>query len=120
MKKTILLVDDEVISRTILTFILQREGYQVLTAIDGLDAQGHLQGKSIDLIITDLNMPNMDGITLIGEIRIRDAYKYTPIVLFTSESEWQKKKAIEAGANGSIDKSFQTKQILTTIKAMIN
>lgn len=119
MKKTILLVEDTGSIRLLVQLTLQSEGYHVLTGVDGADALKHLDGTSIDLIITDLNMPNMNGITFIREVRTREDYKYIPIVLFTTEAESIKKKAREAGATGAIAKPFQKDELLTTVKKLI-
>ncbi|OQY00656.1 MAG: two-component system response regulator [Bacteroidetes bacterium 4572_117] len=116
MAKTILIVDDSESIREVVSFTLENAGYNVIVAIDGADALPHLDGKVIDLLLTDLHMPNMDGINLIREVRKIEAYKRIPILFLTTESQRDKKiEAKAAGATGWIIKPFVPAKLLAAI-----
>ncbi len=120
MDKTILIVDDSESIREVVIFTLENAGYNVLHACDGVDALKHLDGKHIDLVITDLHMPNMDGIGLIKEVRKMDHYKYVPILYLTTESQQSiKMEAKKAGATGWIVKPFMPEKLLAAISKII-
>ena len=118
--KTILIADDSDSVRELVSFTLENAGYKVVAGIDGQDALKHLNGSSIDLVVTDLHMPNMDGIGLIKNIRSRDEYKFVPILFLTTESQIEKKEeAKAAGATGWIVKPFLPEKLLATISKVI-
>jgi len=118
--KTILIADDSDSVRELVSFTLENAGYKVVAGIDGQDALKHLNGSSIDLVVTDLHMPNMDGIGLIKNIRSRDEYKFVPILFLTTESQVEKKEeAKAAGATGWIVKPFLPEKLLATISKVI-
>ncbi len=120
MKKTVLVVDDSESIREIVGYTLEEAGYNVLKGNDGVDAIQHLNGDTIDLVITDLNMPNMDGIELIKEIRGHASYQYSPILVLTTESQMIKKnEAREAGATGWIVKPFVKEKLLSVINKVL-
>ncbi len=120
MNKTILVVDDSKSIREVVSFILQKEGYRVLIGINGKDALKHLNGKHINLVITDLHMPEMDGITLIKEIRQTSHYKHIPIVFLTTETSNEKKtEAKNAGATGWMVKPFQPENLINVLNKLI-
>ena len=120
MAKTILIVDDSESIREVVSFTLENEGYTVLVGIDGKDALKFLDGKEIDLIITDLHMPEMDGIGLIKEVRKMDKYQRVPILFLTTESQAAKKmEAKEAGATGWIIKPFVPAKLLEAINKVL-
>lgn len=120
MGKTILIVDDSESIREVVSFTLQNEGYEVLIGVDGQDALKFLDGRNIDLVITDLHMPNMDGIGLIKEVRKMDAYQRIPILFLTTESQAAKKmEAKEAGATGWIIKPFVPAKLIAAINKVI-
>lgn len=120
MPKTILIVDDFESSRNILCKTLESAGYNVLKGEDGETALKHLNGTAVDLIITDLNMPIMDGISLIKNIRAHVKYKFTPVILLTTNSKNEKKElAKEAGATACIEKPFQVDELLANVKRII-
>lgn len=120
MAKTILIVDDSESIREVVSFTLENEGYNVLSGIDGLDALEKLEGKEIDLVITDLHMPRLDGIGLIKEIRQKEAYQRVPILFLTTESQAAKKmEAKEAGATGWIIKPFVPAKLIAAINKVI-
>jgi two-component system chemotaxis response regulator CheY len=120
MGKTALIVDDSDASRDSLSFALKQKGLSILTAKDGLEALRQLQGTpSLDLIITDINMPNMTGLELVKRVRGLAAYRFTPIIVLSSEKE-EIKKSTEAGASAWIAKSgHMSEELMETIKKLI-
>lgn len=120
MGKTILIVDDSESIREVVSFTLQNEGYEVLIGVDGQDALQFLDGRNIDLIITDLHMPNKDGIGLIKDVRKMEAYQRIPILFLTTESQAAKKmEAKEAGATGWIIKPFVPAKLIAAINKVL-
>ena len=120
MAKTILIVDDSESIREVVNFTLENEGYNVLIGVDGKDALKFLDGKDIDLIITDLHMPVMNGIELIKEVRLLDQYKGLPILFLTTESQAAKKmEAKAAGATGWIIKPFVPAKLIAALKKVL-
>lgn len=117
---TILTVDDSASMRQMVTFTLKGAGFAVIEAVDGKDALSKAQSGQADLVLTDVNMPNMDGITLIKNLRALPTYKFTPILLLTTESAPEKKQeGKSAGATGWLVKPFNPEQLLTTIKKVL-
>jgi two-component system chemotaxis response regulator CheY len=120
MAKCILIVDDSETVRQVLQLALGNAGYKVVEAEDGFDALAKLSGAQIDMLITDLNMPNMDGLELIKKVREEGKHRFTPIVMLTTESSEEKKKAgREAGASGWIVKPFKPEQLLKVVKMVL-
>jgi len=120
MAKTILIVDDSDSIREVVRFTLENEGYNVLVGVDGKDALKHLNGQTIDLVITDLHMPEMDGIELIKHIRAMPEYERVPILFLTTESQTSKKmEAKDAGATGWIIKPFVPAKLISAINKVI-
>lgn len=121
MAKNIITVDDSASVRQMVSFTLKGAGYEVMEACDGKDALAKLSGSSkADMVITDLNMPNMNGIELIKALRANPAYKFVPIVLLTTESQDSKKQEGKAaGATGWIVKPFKPDQLLSVIKKVL-
>ncbi|WP_327003091.1 response regulator [Dactylosporangium sp. NBC_01737] len=120
MSKTILIVDDSASVRQVVSIALRGAGYEVVTASDGQDALKQLDGKRIHLIISDVNMPNMDGITLVGEVKKLPSYKFTPIIMLTTESQEDKKRQAQAaGAKAWVTKPFQPAQMLAAVSKLI-
>ena len=120
MSKRILTVDDAATMRKMVAFTLKDAGYEVLEAIDGCDALNVLKDRSVDVIITDLNMPNMDGIELTRQLRALPAFARTPIILLTTESDPAKKMAGRAaGATGWIVKPFNQEQLLAIVAKVL-
>ncbi|MBE9504445.1 MAG: response regulator [Proteobacteria bacterium] len=117
MPKKILAVDDSETMLQLISFALSKEGYSVVTAKDGIDALKMLgKDENFSVIITDINMPNMDGIALIKEIRNLPKCKYTPIIMVTTDSHTDKKaEGKAAGATGWIVKPFQIQQLVAVI-----
>lgn len=120
MSKTILTVDDSASIRQMVTFTLKQSGFQVVEAEDGLKGLEAAQANSIDLVITDLNMPNMNGLELIAKLRELSSFKFTPILMLTTESDDSKKMAgKQAGATGWIVKPFNPEQLLKVIERVL-
>lgn len=120
MEKTIVIVDDSESIREVVGFTLTNAGHKVLSAVDGQDALRHFNGDKVDLVVTDLHMPVMDGISLIKEIRNKDDYKFVPILFLTTESQQAKKmEAKEAGATGWIVKPFVPEKLLAAISKVV-
>ena len=120
MPKKILIVDDSESIREVVSFTLENEGFEVLVANDGTDALKFLDGREIDMIITDLHMPEMDGITLIKPVREMEAYQRIPILFLTTESQTAKKmEAKEAGATGWIIKPFVPAKLIAALQKVL-
>jgi len=120
MAKTILIVDDSASIRQVSSIALKGAGYEVLEAADGKAGLSKLDGRKVHLIITDINMPIMDGITFIKEVKKLPAYRFTPIMVLTTESEESKKsQGREAGAKAWVIKPFQPAQILDAVAKLI-
>lgn len=120
MKKTILIADDSESVREVVSYTLEKAGYDVLIGVDGVDALRFLNGTDIHLVLTDLHMPNMDGIGLIKEIRANAAYQGVPILFLTTESQAAKKEeAKAAGATGWIIKPFVADKLLAAVQKVI-
>ncbi len=116
MGKKILAVDDSGSLRQMLTFSLRTGGYQVVDAIDGIDGLSKAKATQFDLVLTDQNMPNMDGLTLIRSLRELPAYRQVPILMLTTESSAEmKNKGREAGANGWLVKPFDPNRLLEVV-----
>jgi two-component system chemotaxis response regulator CheY len=117
MPKTIIAVDDSMSIRETVKMTLQTIGYHVLTAEDGAVGLRLCQQQKADLVITDLNMPNVDGITLISNLRALPQYRFTPILMLTTESNDEKKNAgRRAGATGWIVKPFAPDRFLAVVQ----
>jgi two-component system chemotaxis response regulator CheY len=120
MSKIIMTVDDSASIRQMVTFTLEQAGYDVLEAVDGVDAMNKLGDTTVNMMITDLNMPNMDGLELIKNTRTRPEYKFMPIIMLTTESQAEKKQEGKAaGATGWIVKPFKPEQLLGVIKKVL-
>jgi len=119
MPKTILSVDDSASMRQMVKLTLSGAGYHVIEAADGCEALARA-GDGISMVLTDLNMPNMDGLTLIRELRKLPAYRGVPIIFLTTESDAAKKNAAkEAGATAWIVKPFQQDQLLGVVRKVL-
>ena len=117
---SILAVDDSASMRQMVTFTLQGAGYDVVEASDGQEALQLAQSKTFNLVLTDVNMPKMDGIALVRALRALPAYKFTPLLTLTTESTADKKQEGKAaGATGWIVKPFNPEQLLGVIKKVL-
>ena len=120
MAKNVLIVDDSASLRQVVNIALKGAGYNVIEACDGKDALSKLNGEKIHLIISDVNMPNMDGITFVKEAKKLPNYKFTPIIMLTTESQDEKKKKGQAaGAKAWVVKPFQPAQMLSAVSKLI-
>ena len=117
--KTIMTVDDSASVRQMVAFTLKNAGYAVIEAGDGKDALSKLQGK-VDMVITDLNMPNMDGLTLIQSLRGKPQYRFTPLLMLTTEANPAfKEKGKAVGATGWLVKPFDPQQLIGVVKKVL-
>ena len=120
MTATILTADDSPSMREMIAFTLQNAGYEVIEAVDGKDALERLSRAPVQMLITDLNMPNIDGIELIRRVRALPQYKYVPIIMVTTESEdSRKQQGKAAGATGWIVKPFRAEQLVAVAKRFL-
>lgn len=120
MGKIIMTADDSASVRQMVSFTLKQSGYEVIEAVDGKDALQKLSGQKVDMLITDLNMPNLDGIGLIKGARAIPTCKFMPIVMLTTESQdGKKQEGKAAGATGWIVKPFKPDQLLSVVKKVL-
>ncbi len=120
MSKTILAVDDSGSLRQMVVFSLKAAGYQVIEAVDGQDALEKAKTQTFDLVLTDQNMPRMDGLTLIRSLRALATYANVPILMLTTEfSDEMKAKGKAAGANGWLVKPFDPQRLTDVVKKVI-
>ncbi|MBN2652182.1 MAG: response regulator [Spirochaetales bacterium] len=118
--KKILVVDDSSVIRMSLEFFLKENDFDVVLAEDGAQGATKAEAEKFNLIITDINMPNMNGIDMISKIRTQDANKFVPILVLTTESDSEMlKKGKEAGATGWIVKPFTNEDLLATVQKVI-
>ena len=120
MSKTILSVDDSASALQMVKLTLAGAGYQVVQATNGAEGLAKARAGAVDMVITDLNMPVMDGLTLIHELRKLPAFKGVPIVFLTTESDAaMKQQAKAAGATGWITKPFQQDQLVAVVRKVL-
>jgi len=120
MAKTILVVDDSASLRQVVSLTLKRAGYEVMEAGDGREALGKLDGTRVSLIVSDVNMPNMDGISMVREIRKDPTNRFTPIIMLTTESQDDmKQKGKEAGVKAWMVKPFKPDQMLNAVSKLV-
>jgi len=119
MAKTIMVVDDSASLRQVVGMTLRGAGYDVVEGCDGRDALGKLDGRKVHLIISDVNMPNMDGITFVKEVKKTTNYRFTPIIMLTTESQDGKKQEGQAaGAKAWVVKPFKPEQMLNAVSKL--
>jgi two-component system chemotaxis response regulator CheY len=120
MPKTILAVDDSASMRQLIAVTLREAGYDVVEAADGAEALEYARKHRVDLVLADVNMPNMDGIMLIAHLRTLPAYRLTPLLLLTTESSQERKQqGKQAGATGWMLKPFKPTQLLATLERVL-
>ncbi len=120
MAKTILAVDDSSSLRQMVAFSLKAAGYQVVEAVDGQDGLDKARNQVVDLVLTDQNMPRMDGLSLIKQLRGLPEYQKVPILMLTTESsDDMKAKGRAAGANGWLVKPFDPQRLIEVVKKVI-
>lgn len=121
MGRTILAVDDSSTVRKFVSVALTMQGFTVVTACDGMDALEKLPNQLVDLVITDLNMPNMDGFELIKALRENPAYKDLPVVILTSlTDDVSKERGVELGVNSYLVKPFSIEKIQYEVSKYVN
>ncbi|MDM8535598.1 response regulator [Desulfobacterales bacterium HSG17] len=121
MKKTIITVDDSKSIRQMLSFTFKEAGYEVIEAVDGINALEKIKGTQIHLMIVDLNMPNMNGIQLIRAVRSDPDNKFMPILILTTESQESiKQEGRKVGATGWVVKPYKPEQLLAVAKRLLN
>lgn len=120
MAKKILIVDDSVSLRQVVNMSLKSAGYETVEACDGKDALSKLNGEKFHLIISDVNMPNMDGITFVKELKKLPAYKFTPVIMLTTETQDNiKQQGQAAGAKAWVVKPFKPEQMLAAVSKLV-
>jgi len=120
MAKTLLIIDDSASLRQVVKLTLVSAGYEVIEACDGVDALQKLDGTRVHLIICDVNMPNMDGITFVRQVKTLPNYKFTPIIMLTTESlEFRKQEGQAAGAKAWIVKPFKPDTLLNAVSRLV-
>ena len=120
MPKTVMIVDASVSLRQVVSMALKGAGYDVLEACDGQDALSKLTGQKVHLVISDVNMPNMDGISFVKNLKQLPEYKFTPVIMLTTESqEGKKAEGQAAGAKAWVVKPFQPAQMLAAVSKLI-
>ncbi len=120
MAKTILIVDDSASIRQVVGIALRGAGYDVIEASDGQDALSKMTGQKIHLIISDVNMPNMDGITFLKNVKANPSYKFTPVIMLTTEAGQDKMaEGRAAGAKAWVVKPFQPPQMLDAVAKLV-
>lgn len=120
MAKTILAVDDSASIRQMVSFTLKSAGYDVVEAVDGMDGLEKAKAKSVNLVLTDQNMPRMDGLTLIKSLRGLSQYASTPILMLTTESsDAMKSQGRAAGATGWLVKPFDPQKLIEVVRKVI-
>jgi two-component system chemotaxis response regulator CheY len=120
MTKTVLSVDDSASVRQMVKLTLTAAGYEVIQANDGAEGLAKARDRAVDMVVTDINMPVMNGLALIRELRQLPSYKGVPIIFLTTESdEAMKREAKAAGATGWITKPFQQEQLVAVVKKVI-
>lgn len=120
MAKTIMIVDGSASLRQMVNLTLRSAGYEVIEAFDGLDALEKVGNQKIHLIISDVNMPNMDGLSFVTELKKQTAYKFTPVIMLTTEAgEESKQRGQMAGARAWVVKPFQPQQMLAAVSKLI-
>lgn len=120
MAKTILIIDDSASIRQIVGLALRGAGFDILEAADGVQALSRCDGRKMHLIISDVNMPNMDGITFVRELKKNPTYKFTPVIMLTTEGSAEKMaEGKAAGVKAWVVKPFRPEQMLEAVNKLI-
>ena len=120
MAKTVLTVDDSASIRQMVSFTLKSAGYEVVEAVDGMDGLDKAKSKACNLVLTDQNMPRMDGLSLIKSLRAMPQYRTVPILMLTTESsDAMKSQGRAAGATGWLVKPFDPQKLIEVVKKVI-
>jgi two-component system chemotaxis response regulator CheY len=119
MAKLIMVVDDSASMRRVVGIALKGAGYEVIEGCDGKDALSKLKGQKVHMIISDVNMPVMDGIAFLKAVKQMPAYKFTPVIMLTTESAEEKKREGQAaGARAWVVKPFQPEQLVSAVQRL--
>jgi two-component system chemotaxis response regulator CheY len=119
MSRTIMIVDDSASFRQVVSITLKGAGYTVMEGCDGKDALARLNGCKVHLIVSDVNMPNMDGLSFVRAVKARPAYRFTPVIMLTTEFTDEKKEAGRAaGAKAWMVKPFKPEQLLAAVQKL--
>ena len=117
----ILAVDDSMMVRNLVSTVLTEAGHEVVTAVDGTDALRIARDETFDLVLSDINMPEMNGISLVSKLRRIETFKFTPIIMVTTESgDYKKKKAKSFGATGWLLKPFNEERLLAAVNKTLS
>lgn len=120
MNRKILIIDDSAVFRKIIAVHLKNANFDLIEASDGLEGLKQLETTNVDLIVSDMNMPNMDGITFIQTVKQDPKFKFLPIIMLTTESQPEKKqKGLDAGAKAWLTKPFSPEELLDTIAKLL-
>jgi two-component system, chemotaxis family, chemotaxis protein CheY len=120
LAKKVLIIDDSAVFRKVLNLNLKSGGYEVGEAADGMEGYQKLIDGNFDLVVCDVNMPNMDGLTFVGKVRQNEKVRYIPVIMLTTESQEEKKrKGLEAGAKAWLVKPFSPEQLLNAISKLL-
>ena len=120
MAKTIMIIDDSISLRQVVAIALGNAGYEPIEACDGQDALAKLTGQKVHLMVCDVNMPNMDGISFLKALRQLPSYKFTPVIMLTTEAgEDKKREGQAAGARAWVVKPFKPEQLLLAVGKLI-
>jgi len=120
MAKTIMIIDDSSSLRQVVAIALGNAGYAAIEACDGQDALAKLTGEKIHLMICDLNMPNMDGLTFLKAVRAHPRHKFTPVIMLTTEAgQDMKQEGQAAGARAWMVKPFKPEQLLVAVSKLV-
>lgn len=120
MGKTVMIVDDSASLRQVVNIALKGSGFDVIEACDGKDALTKLDGQKINLIISDVNMPNMDGITFLKEMKKLPTHKFTPVIMLTTESqEGKMQEGRAAGAKAWVVKPFKPDEMIAAVSKLL-
>ena len=118
--KTILIIDDSISMRKMIAFTLEESGFTTAESVNGADALEHIANSRFDLILADVNMPKLDGISFVRAARAVPAYKFTPILILTTETAAEKmKEARQAGATGWLVKPFEPGRLLDAVRRVL-
>ena len=119
MSKTVMIVDDSGSFRTVVKLALQKAGYTTVEAVDGKDAVAKLNGQKLNMIVCDVNMPNMDGLSFLRHLKGTGSYRFTPVIMLTTESQESKKaEGRAAGARAWITKPFQPSTLVDAVNKL--
>ncbi|MEW6704454.1 MAG: response regulator [Pseudomonadota bacterium] len=120
MTKTIMIVDDSASLRQVVGIALKSAGYDVIEAADGQEALKRLDGRKVHLIVSDVNMPQLDGISMLKQVKTMPAYRFTPVIMLTTEgSDAKKREGQLAGAKAWVVKPFQPAQLLAAVSKLV-